>query len=102
MTEKRKTYKTAIRPAKKLVRITFRVSEEEQALIRKNAREYGFVTESEYLRYRSCFPEMVRITDAELQELKTDIRYCREWIEEHKEVIDNAISALHLTLKLFT
>jgi len=101
MTEKRRTYKTEKQPQKKLIRITLRITEEEQNLIQKNTRDYGFRTMSEYLRYSSCFPESPRVTDTELQELRTDIAYCREWIEEHKEVIEGAISALHVAMKLF-
>ena len=61
MTEKRRTYKTEKRPAKKLARLTIRITEEEQDRIQKNAREYGFRTMSEYLRYSSCFPESPRL-----------------------------------------
>lgn len=101
MTERRRTYKTEKQPQKKLIRITLRITEEEQNLIQKNTRDYGFRTMSEYLRYSSCFPESPHLTDTELQELRTDIAYCREWIEEHKEVIEGAISALHVAMKLF-
>ena len=100
MSEKRRTYKTEKQQSKKLSRITFRVTEEEQDLIRKNTRDAGFLTESEYLRYRTCSPE--HLTDTELQELKTDIIYCREWIEQHKETIDNIISAIQLLQRLFS
>lgn len=102
MTEKRRTYKKRLPQSKKLVRVTFRVTEEEQDRILSQAHEAGFSTESEYLRHLCCFPETSRITDAELRELKTDINYCKEWIEENKDVIENAISALHLALKLFS
>lgn len=102
MTDKRKTYKKAAQPAKKPIRITIRINEEEHDRILKNTRTYGFRTMSEYLRYSSCFPESPRLTDSELQELRTDITYCREWIEGHKEVIDSAIEAIHLALKLFS
>ena len=102
MTEERRTYKKERRPSKKLVRITFRVTEEEHILIRKHTLEAGFETESEYLRYLCSFRETARVTDAELQTLKTDILYCRGWIEQHKEVIDSAISAINLALKLFS
>jgi len=102
MTDKRKTYKKAVQPVKKPIRITFRVTEEEQTLILKRTREAGFETESEYLRYRCCFPETTRISDEELQELKNDATYCKKWIEEHREVLDNVISAIHLILKLLS
>ena len=102
MTDKRKTYKKAVQPVKKPIRITFRVTEEEQTLILKRTREAGFETESEYLRDRCCFPETTRISDEELQELKNDATYCKKWIEEHREVLDNVISAIHLILKLLS
>ena len=102
MSEKRRTYKTDSVPAKKLVKMTFRITEEEQNLIRQHTREAGFRTESEYLRHLCCFPNPSAITDSELQNLKTDIIYCREWIEEHKDLIENAVTAIHLFLKLFS
>ena len=102
MTDKRKTYNKAVQPGKKPIRITFRVTEEEQNLILKRTREAGFETESEYLRYRCCFSDSTKISDAELLELKNDVAYCKKWIEEHREVLDNVISALHLILKLLS
>ena len=40
------------------------------------------------------------LTSEELQELKNDATYCKKWIEEHREVLDNVISAIHLIPKL--
>ena len=102
MTDKRNTYKKAAQPVKKPIRITFRVTEEEQTLILKCTREAGFETESEYLRYRCCFTDSPGISNEELLELKNDVTYCKKWIEEHREVLDNVISALHLILKLLS
>lgn len=102
MTDKRNTYKKAAQPVKKPIRITFRVTEEEQTLILKRTREAGFETESEYLRYRCCFTDSPGISNEELLELKNDVTYCKKWIEEHREVLDNVISAPHLILKLLS
>ena len=102
MSERRRTYKTEKKPEKKYSRITLRISEELEEEIRKNTRESGFQTESDYLRSRISLQDAGRITDAEIQELKSDIIYCREWIDKHKEVLESMISALHLFQKLFS
>lgn len=100
MSEKRTTYKTETRSSKKPSRITFRISEEDQDKIRKDTQDAGFLSESEYLRYRLCF--QANLTEKELQEIKKDLTFCREWIEQHKDEIETILTALHLILKLFS
>ena len=67
MTNTRQTYKTKKQPPKKHTSITFRVTEEEKNIIRKNAQDTGCRTESEYLRLICLSKETDRITNEELK-----------------------------------
>jgi len=102
MTQTRKTYKTTKQNPKKYTSITFRVTEEEKTIIQKHAKETGCRTESEYIRLLCQLQETNRITNEELLKIRTDITYCREWIEQHKNQIDTAITAINIAVKLFS
>ncbi|MBE6507046.1 MAG: hypothetical protein E7Z72_03845 [Methanocorpusculum parvum] len=102
MTNTRRTYKTAKPKPRKTISITFRVTEEEQTIIRRNAQNTGCRTESEYLRLICLSKETDRITNEELKKIKTDITYCTEWIKEHKNTNEPKTSEIHIELNLFS